>query len=29
MKKKIVHSILSFFTNDELIENLEMRRKLK
>jgi hypothetical protein len=29
LKKKIIHSILSLFTNDELNEQLEMRKNLK
>ena len=29
MKNKIIHSILSFFTNDELIKQLEMRKQMK
>ena len=27
MRKRIIHSILSFFTNSELTEHLEMRKK--
>lgn len=29
MKKKIIHTILSFFTNDELHEQLRMRKNMK
>lgn len=29
MKRKLIHSILSFFTNAELLEQLEMRKNLK
>lgn len=29
MKNKFIHSILSFFTNDELIKQLEMRKQMK
>ena len=29
MKQKIIHSILSFFTNAELEKQLEMRRVMK
>jgi hypothetical protein len=29
MKKRIVHTILSFFTNEELREQMEMRKQMK
>lgn len=29
MKTKLIHSILSFFTNAELSDQLEMRKRLK
>lgn len=29
MMKRLIHSILSFFTNAELLEQLEMRKNLK
>jgi hypothetical protein len=29
MKRRIIHSILSFFTNSELLEQLELRKKMK
>lgn len=29
MKRKLIHTILSFFTNEELTEQLEMRKTLK
>jgi hypothetical protein len=29
MKRRLIHTILSFFTNTELLEQLEMRKNMK